>query len=541
MGTSARAADRLDEAAHSYGWTALRAEQRCAVQALVDGRDVLAVLPTGAGKSAIYQLGGQLRRGLTVVVSPLLALQQDQIDGLQSHGRRAARVSSLESSSTRRRVLEEAAGAAYDFLFLAPEQLVSASTAPLLDALHPVLLAVDEAHCVSAWGHDFRPDYLRLPEVVRRLGRPPVVALTATASPPVRTDIVRRLQLDEPEEVLAGVDRPEIALEVVRDDRADEQREVVALRAAVEEKPAIVYAPTRKRTEELATGLTELGLDVGAYHAGLSRRDRDAAQEDFLSGRTNVVVATSAFGMGIDKADVRTVLHAAVPASPDVYLQEIGRSGRDGRPARAVLAYRPGDLALSRFFAAAVPGPRDLERVAGRVKAAGTLPRADLEETGLNGRRIAGLVNLLVDAGAVAAGGRSVLVWTGGSDSVRDAARAAIEQAESHRAVEQSRVEMMRGYCETSACRRQFLLAYFGEDPAGPCGNCDRCWSGQLPDAATGPAVFEPSTRVRHDSFGAGTVMGVEGDERVVVLFDEVGYKTLATELVAEHGLLRPA
>ena len=528
-------ADVRDTAREVFGYRDLRPGQREAITALLDGRDVLLVLPTGAGKSAVYQVPGLELPGPTLVVSPLIALQQDQVRSLLELGdddARAAAVSSAVPAAERRAALEAAAAGDLEFLFLSPEQLANDEVLDAVRAARPSLVAVDEAHCVSTWGHDFRPEYLRVGERLDTLDpRPPVLALTATASPPVREDVAERLHLRDPAVIVRGFARPGIALEVVRAVEAeDKDRAVVErVRTEAEQGTGIVYVATRRRTGEIADALAQAGLRSAAYHGGLRRAERDEAQRRFTEDELDVVVATSAFGMGIDKPDVRFVVHADAPGSPDSYYQEVGRAGRDGEPAVAVLFYRPEDLGLQRFFAVSVPDRDDLRAVA---RALG--PGAAASDDGRTRlpRRLARLRALVEDARALA-----------GDDArpaaVADAAR---ELAQARRRVDDSRLEMMRAYAETEQCRRQFLLAYLGEDLPEPCGRCDTCWAGTAAERAADDAAapWSTGTTVRHPEFGEGTVMGYEGEDRVTVLFEAYGYRTLSLDAVAENGLLTP-
>jgi ATP-dependent DNA helicase RecQ len=347
------AAERIERAAREvFGFQSLRPGQEQAVQRVLDGRDTLAVMSTGYGKSAIYQIAALLIPGPTVVVSPLIALQRDQVEELERQGAGgAAAVSSQVRESERREALEELAENGLEFLFLAPEQLANTEVLADVAAAAPSLFVVDEAHCISEWGHDFRPDYLRLGAVADAIGRPPILALTATASPPVREEIVARLGMREPELIVRGFDRPNIWLGVERFHDARAKRQALLARVAAEPKPGIVYAATRRLAEELAAELNGAGVSALAYHGGMRRDDRSAAQEAFMDDRVDVVVATTAFGMGVDKPNVRFVFHSEPSDSVDSYYQEIGRGGRDGEPARAVLFHRAEDLGLRRFFA----------------------------------------------------------------------------------------------------------------------------------------------------------------------------------------------
>ena len=530
-------------AKQAFGWKELRPGQLEAMEAVAAGHDTVVVMPTGSGKSAVYQVPALLLDGPTVVVSPLISLQRDQVAGLLARGAKAGgavQANSSRSEAQLEQAFAQLRAGEVEFLFLAPEQLSKPGVLEELAAAGPSLFVVDEAHCISSWGHDFRPDYLRLHTAVERLGRPPVLALTATASPPVRAEIIERLRLRDPVEVVRGFDRPNLHLEVQAFRHEVRKREAVVLRAMGEAKPGIVYTATRKGAEEYAAALGEYGIDAAAYHAGLRAADREDVQGRFMAGQVDVVVATTAFGMGIDKSDVRFVLHADIPDSLDSWYQEVGRAGRDGDPASAVLFYRPEDLGLRKFFASGVPDETALRKVATLVQhAPGPVgPAALAEEARLSGTRLAGAVNLLEQAGALVVHADGDIVVAPDAPEPQRAAEAAVEVAESHRRMEQSRVEMVRGFAETTGCRRQFLLGYFGEVLDAPCGSCDTCEAGTAgAQASAVESPYDLQSRVRHAQWGMGVVMSYEGD-RIVVLFEEVGYKTLLLQAVADRGLL---
>ena len=353
----------------------------------------------------------------------------------------------------------------------------------------------------------------------------------------------------DPAVVVAGFDRPEIALEVEHHADAEGKRRAVLDRttALTEQGTGIVYSATRRGTEDLCAGLAERGLRVAAYHAGLRRTDRDEVQRQFMAGELDVVVATTAFGMGIDNPDVRFVLHAEPADSVDSYYQEIGRAGRDGRPAVAVLVYRQEDLGLRRFFAAGAPAVEELQQVAGLVTAGVEVGMDGVdvhdlrEETGRAATPLVRDLNLLEQAGAVLLDEQGTASPAPDAPAPGEAAAAARGLAEHHQRVDESRVEMMRGYADTTGCRRQYLLGYFGEELAEPCGNCDNCSAGTAQQhQADVPAdqPFPVDSAVEHAQWGPGIVMRHEGD-RVVVLFETVGYRTLALQAVLDHDLLR--
>jgi ATP-dependent DNA helicase RecQ len=540
-----------DAARRTFGWTSLHPEQLQAMNHLMDGHDVLAVLPTGAGKSAIYQVPALLLDGPTLVVSPLLALQRDQIESLEeSRAPEAVAVNSAEGAAERREAWEAVEDGEAEYLFLSPEQLAKDAVVEHLAGLGVSLFVVDEAHCVSAWGHDFRPDYLRLAPVIERLGHPPVAALTATAAGPVREDIVHRLGLREHQEVIASFNRPNLRLSVERETDDERKRAAVIVRVrSLTADPAtrrgLVYTASRKDAEYYADELAQFGLRVAHYHAGMRNGDREQVYEAFHGDELDVVVATSAFGMGIDKPDVRFVVHASTPESLDAYYQQIGRAGRDGEPAECVLFYRPEDLHLQTFLTASRAPEETLREVAMALAAAsGPLRPAELEVGGSAAARTRA-VNLLEQAGAILTGADGALEYADRSVPAAAAVGAAVDVAQTHERLIRSRIDMMRGYADTLECRRRFLLGYFGEQLPEPCGNCDTCESGSAyatqAARATGVAdPFAPGTAVRHAEWGAGVVMSADG-ETLTVLFDDVGYKTLSREIVEAEQLLTKA
>ncbi len=522
------------------GEVELRPGQAEALEAALE-RDTLAVLATGTGKSLIYRVAGQLLPGATVVVSPTVALQKDQLLALSSAGPPAAALNSLLTPTQQRAVLERMAAGELEFLLLSPEQLAREEVLQALTATKVSLFAVDEAHCVSSWGHDFRPDYLALPTVIAALGRPRVLALTATASPRVRREIVAALKMTEPAVIVGEFDRPDIWLgSQLATDTAAADAEVLQilqdhLRSGV--GAAIVYVASRRRAEELAEAVSGLGVAAAHYHGSMARKLRDATHVAFLDGSAPVVVATNAFGLGIDKPDVRLIVHADPPEDLDAYYQQIGRAGRDGEPARAILLNRPNGYGLARYFSASQgPAADDLAAVLAALDGRFTKLKVVAERAGLPAARVRRSANALIAVGAVGER-RGSLRRICEPDAAEHAVEDAQHSAQQRRVQAETAVELVRRYADTDDCRRRLLLQLLGEDRAEPCQNCDNCDAGTSTTVQDQP--FALSQRVEHPEWGTGVVQQYEPG-RVVVLFDDVGFRTLALDVVAERGLLTP-
>jgi ATP-dependent DNA helicase RecQ len=540
------AADLERLARERLGLGDLRPGQLEAARAVVAGEDVLCVMATGAGKSAVYQLAGLARPGTTVVVSPLIALQHDQLESADEADS-AAMVNSTLPTRVRDEILEGAAAGEIEFVLLAPEQLTDPEVVQRLREGGVSLMVVDEAHCASEWGHDFRPDYLRLGSVAEALGRPPILALTATATPQVREAIIELLGMRDPRQIITGFDRPNLRLAVRRFHDDDHKHRAVLEYVTQAQGSGIVYCATQRATVRLAGELQEAGVRAAAYHGSLPAKVRAERQDAYMAGELDVMVATIAFGMGIDKPDVRWVVHHDVSGSLDSYYQEIGRAGRDGDPAEAVLFYRPQDLGLRRYFAAGRVEGAVLDRVARALQdAPGAVPPARLaKELALSQTKLGTSLTHLERSGFAEIRPDGDVELAAVDRPALEEAVAAGEAGEARRkAFDRTRVDVMRAYAEGPTCRRAAVLSYFGELFTPPCGACDVCEAATEEDAAAmappDDLPFRLGDRVLHRSWGPG-VVGQADAERLTVTFDTVGYRTLATDLVREGDLLTPA
>lgn len=460
-----------------FGLAAFRPHQEEVCRAVAGGSDALLVMPTGAGKSLCYQLPGIARGGTTVVVSPLIALIEDQVMKLQALGLRAERVHSGLGGERIRAAYGEYVAGRLDFLFFAPERLGLDSFVSLLKKHKPTLIAIDEAHCISQWGHDFRPDYRMLGERLDDLRPAPMIALTATATPRVQEDICTQLRLQASHKrFICGFRRTNIAIEVI--ETSEREARIAALIADPKNLPAVVYAPTRKKAEDLATKLARK-VHARAYHAGLAAGVRDGIQMEFINGSLDVVVATVAFGMGIDKSNVRSVLHTALPSSLEAYYQEIGRAGRDGLPSRAVIMHSFADVKIQEHFLNLnYPDPVILTRVLGLVPSQGIAKEAFLRLCGSDdGSRILSQL------------------WTHGAVSVSDewVVPTQTNWLPSYllqRTHKEDQLHKVRSYFRNrGSCRMLQLVQHFGDssDRLGGCGICDVC-NPSLRPAASSPS-----------------------------------------------------
>ncbi|MHC4305019.1 MAG: RecQ family ATP-dependent DNA helicase [Planctomycetota bacterium] len=463
------------------GITRLHPEQERAIEAVLSGRDTLAVLPTGFGKSLIYQVPALLSDRPTLVISPLLALMRDQEQGLLARDIPVVRLDSTVRPKARREALARIEGGGSLIVLTTPETLETDDAGAAVGRGRPRLLCVDEAHCISEWGHDFRPAYLRIGAERRTLRIPQVLALTATATPRVRTDIARRLRLKDPAEILAPPHRPNLRLEAHYAPGNEKITRAGRILRRLQ-RPGIVYCATTKAVDEIYTALRRAEIPCARYHGRMRKADREAEQKKFMHrGRRLVMVATSAFGMGIDKRDIRYIMHYQVPASPEQYVQEAGRAGRDGRTSRCILLFDPADLSIQEYLQArSRPNAAQLRRVA-RAFAAWAdenkpVATRDLAlSAGVPLTTCRSMCAQLEEGGLIALDTKRR--WTAAVEpqALQRGARGLAGRFEIERRQDERRLRAMTEYLETDQCRSVFLRRWFGEGDPPDCGNCDLC------------------------------------------------------------------
>jgi DNA topoisomerase-3 len=455
----------------AFGFSTFRANQEAVCRAVIEGRDVLLVMPTGAGKSLCYQLPGIARGGTTLVISPLIALMEDQYAKLRERGFAVECIHSGRDRGASRQVCLDYLAGKLQFLFIAPERLRVNGFPEMLARRKPSLIAIDEAHCISQWGHDFRPDYRLLGGYLPNLRPAPVLALTATATAVVQDDIRNQLGLESPASFIHGFRRDNIAIEVVETGPAERAELARELLSDAGRRPAILYTPSRKQATSLASLLAS-DFPTAAYHAGLDADRRRRVQEDFLAGKIDVIVATIAFGMGIDKANIRSVIHTALPGSVEAYYQEIGRAGRDGKPSRAILMHSYADRHTHDFFFERdYPDVLLLDRIYGSLREE-PQPREFLEKQSRAAADVfeTALEKLWSHGGAVVDASDNV---SRGGREWRDSYLAQSEH-------KQTQIETMIRYAQSNHCRMSSLVRHFGDvaDGLKPCGICDFCSPG---------------------------------------------------------------
>lgn len=534
---------------HTFGFRSLREGQEEVIRAILAGRDALAIMPTGAGKSLCYQLPGAQLPGTTVIVSPLISLMKDQVDKLQELGIDAVQVNSTLSAAEESEILEQIGKEQREFVFVTPERITQPEFLETLKTNKIDVFVIDEAHCISMWGHDFRPSYLHLREVVTALGNPPVLALTATATPEVIEDIRRQLGREEMEVVDIGVYRENLRFEVISTPREDSKREMLGRLLAEMEGPGIVYASTIKDCEEVADHLESLGASVGRYHGRLGARERKRTQDRFMAGEIRVIVATNAFGMGIDKPDLRFVIHYNLPGSLESYYQEAGRAGRDGEPARCILFYQAEDRNTQIFFLNGRYPKRehflDVYKALERLKAdrhevaAGELQ--DRSKVALTKVKVVMATMKDLEMASEPSPGVYRLLCSGMAVEELDAMADRYEKRAEH---DRDKLRRMVLYAQTALCRWKAILDYFGQDlERDHCGHCDNC-SHPIrelseppraeipvrPPTATealplppmlgvsDPGTLKPGDLVTLSIFGSGEVRSVDDHSLVIAL-----------------------
>ncbi|HEY0839365.1 MAG TPA: ATP-dependent DNA helicase RecQ [Vulgatibacter sp.] len=572
-----------DLARERFGIRRFRPGQAEVLEEIIKGRDVLAILPTGGGKSLTYQLPALALPGTTVVVSPLISLMQDQVEKLRAVGVDVAMVNSTLSEKEQRGALRTIGKGQHRLAYVTPERLADPEFRKVLAQASPQLFVVDEAHCVSQWGHDFRPAYLGLAAAVEELGHPPVLALTATATDKVIGDIVRQLGMRDPQVLIAGFDRQNLFFEVIHTSTEHGRRRRLVEYVKRSRGSGIIYCATIQHVEEIAQLLRDNGVDVGRYHGQMRSKERESVQRAFMAtGSPRVIVATNAFGLGVDKPDIRFVLHAQMPGSLEAYFQEAGRAGRDGRPSRCTLLYQAGDRRVQAYFLGGrYPRPEDViatSRALEREARAETKTIDEIAQAAeLPARTVRVVLSLLTELGVAAEEEGARVRARGQKPDDEELATAALRYEERRRE-DRARLDAVVRYATSTLCRTRILLAYFGEDAASTCGHCDSCVrrvrraeeearkeeerrlseeaearvaaaraaaaaaaaesahlrrplrtfrpARKKVEKSRGPSALGPGARVTHPAFGEGEVLDVH-DDRVTAFFPGRGERTV--------------
>ena len=471
-----------------FGFSCLREGQDQVVASIMEGRNVLVVMPTGGGKSLCYQLPSLCRAGVCLVVSPLIALMKDQVDALVARGIPATMINSSLSFPEQKERLEGMKRGAFKLVYVAPERFGHEGFMHALAEVDVNMVAVDEAHCLSQWGHDFRPDYLKLGKAVEMMGRPQVAALTATATPRVREDILKHLGLDDPVTIVRGFARENLHFRITAcDTHKDKYKRLYEL--VKRYKTGIIYCSTRKKVEQVYEALSDFGLSVTAYHAGMTDEQREEAQNAFMNRHADIVIATNAFGMGIDRADVRFVAHFEIPGSVEAYYQEAGRAGRDGEEAYCELLFNHADLRTQEFFIEGVnPGIPLIVELYELLRKHCSAETHDvmwsLEEMAerlkcRNAMQVGAALSVLIRNGAISrhdVPGQRVKLTRVTDPSVSGLKIPLDEDALREKEVrDREKLKAMTEFAYSSGCRQQWILNYFGEEDGVPCGRCDQC------------------------------------------------------------------
>lgn len=555
------------EAKQRFGIKRFRSGQREALEAVFQGKNVLAIMPTGAGKSLCYQLPALFLARAVVVVSPLIALMQDQQEKAESAEIAVEKVDSTLTCKEAQTVTHLIAEGIPQLIYVTPERLEQREFLASLKEKGVSLLVVDEAHCLSQWGHDFRPAYLGLRYARAALGNPPVLALTATATAPVMQEILEQLDAQDAVVVQAGVERPNLSFSVVPTVNNDAKLDRLARLLAHEEGSGIIYTASIKSANELHERLQAEKIAVGRYHGKMAARERERVQREFMADQYKVMIATKAFGLGIDKPDIRFVYHYEFPDSLETYYQEAGRAGRDGKPARAVLLYRLEDKRIQTYFLRGrYPKTEELRSVLEAMSLEAKNAIRIAEEAQTQRRRTQVMLYLLREEGLIRRVKNGYVRWH--LDEVSEENLDKLLAMYVERAKQDSaRLDEMMHYAESPQCRKQLLRAYFGEDEADACGDCDNCVNasqvamGEVLDGRkNGPEVVRVETavgevfttapetlprqgqepfvvgdNVRHKHFGAGRVLDAH-EGSVLVRFNAAGSKRVRADFLMQEG-----
>ena len=474
------------KALQRLGVRTYRPGQRELIDAVLSGKNALGILPTGGGKSLCYQLPSLFLPQAILVISPLISLMQDQHDKLRTRNIAAAHLNSTLTITEERDAREEIRQQEPELIYITPERLENPEYLGMLKRAGVSLIVVDEAHCVSQWGHDFRPAYLAIRDAIRSLGHPPVLALTATATPDVLDDILKQLNIEDALVVNHGIERPNLFFEVFRTVNEEEKFErLMQIVHGLDDGPGIVYVATVRQANALYDRLIRQELRIGRYHGKMNATDREQTQRAFMDNAYQFIVATKAFGLGIDKPNLRAVVHYAFPDSLESYVQEAGRAGRDGKPARAVLLYRLEDRRIQAYFLGgkyphsdeSLRVYRAINQLSTDAGAANDMTLASVvQATGLNKNRVKVIVALLEATGIVERGRRLGKVRDFSSE---EEFRAFLEEYEQRHVNDRDRLDTMMRYGQTTMCRVRFLTRYFGSEIANDCKHCDNCRDGQ--------------------------------------------------------------